>query len=223
MFGLKKKKEDASTGMPVDEVRRLSQSGMSDRDIIRRLKEEGYPYADIEKAMLQAVKEGASEEEAPPMVVSDEPEPATAYAPPMQNNQDVLSQYQTNLPTASEITGEESELTSPSMPSADELSPEVAIEELVEGVVDEKWDGFVKRIERSESYVQELRTELRLLNNKLERLASKPSQAENTPTHIDEKLEDLDVRMASLERAFKQVLPSLMKNIEELSRMSKQS
>lgn len=232
MFSFMKKKENsprAPSNVPVVEVRHLTELGMSDKDVIRRLKEQGYSFGEIEKAMMNAVKGGVNESAEAPLQM----EPNIEYAPREPQNQeqnyttndqqDVFSNYNNNneeVPTLGELNNDEGEMAVPGFQEG--IAPDVAIEELVEGVVDEKWGDFSSRMERQDSVISELRTEIRLLQNKIERLSNKPNESEEVSDKVNQQLEDLDVRINSLEKAFKQMLPSLTKNIQELTFIAKQ-
>ncbi len=237
MFDFLKKKPNnqrPAANVPVAEVRHLQSIGMSDKDVIKQLKEQGYGFGEIEKAMMHAVKGGVSIGEEPiPMSPMGEvgEEMSIQAAQPMQEEQrytnepeqqseDLFSQYREETPTLGELEGDMGQIGTYGM-QQESISPDVAIEELVEGVVDEKWDDFSKRMERNDSIVSELRTENRILQNKLERLSHKPNADEELSDKMDQKMEDLEVRIASVERAFKQMLPNLTKNIQELTLLAK--
>ncbi|MAH42994.1 hypothetical protein CL614_04715 [archaeon] len=228
----KGKGKDIPGNIPVSEVQHLQSLGMEDKDIIKKLKEQGYGFSEIEKAMMHAVK-GGVEPIAEPIPIQNEEMPIEEpLPPPVQDNQryaneepvenkDIFSQYNEETPTLGELEGDMGQMTVPGI-EHDTISPDVAIEELVEGVVDEKWDDFSKRMERNDSILAELRTELRISQNKLDRLAQKPADKDEVSEEINQKMEDLEVRIASVERAFKQMLPNLTRNIQELTLLAKQ-
>ncbi len=182
-----KKKEPK--GLPINEVQELSARGASDKDIIKRLKSEGYSYDSIEKSMLQAVKEGVNQpaEEQPPV------EQAQALEPDFQE-------------TPAEMNLAEAEET---------ISPEIIVEELVEGVVEEKWQKLESRLETMEGEISKVYARLK----QTEQRSSVVPMKDERVDEYSERIEDLEARIGGLEKAFKQFLPALTRNIESLSGM----
>ena len=180
-----KKKEPRE--LPINEIQELSSKGASDKEIIKKLKSEGYSYDTIERSMLQAVKDGV-----------DKPEPVQEQAPA-----DVFQEEQ-GMP--GELSLAELEET---------VSPEIVVEELVEGVVEEKWQKAESRLEGMESEISKIYA-------RLKQAEQRPVNAPVRDERIDdysERLEDLEARIGGLEKAFKQFLPALTRNIESLSNM----
>ena len=197
---LGKKKQESLPPISIDELKEMSARGMSDRDIIKTYKGRGYDYDEIEKVMLQAVKEGASTEEAPsPPPMPEQPEEAMypqqeEFAPPE------LAQGHTEL-------------------KEDEFSPELIVEELVEGVVEEKWKKFEESVSNVKEDMESMRVSMKQMQQKVDQI--KPSgdtaELESKVLEFSERLDDLDARIGGLEKAFRQFLPSLTRNIESLS------
>lgn len=213
MFFRKKKKEKSELRVPVEKVKELSKKGMSDKDIIRQLKSEGYSYEEIEQAMLQAVKEstietnesGIETKPAPSTQIENIPQPQVVQQPQLQQTQPRVEDFEIKQPTPEEET--------PSFVEEEEISPEVIIEELVESIVDEKWSEIKDRFQRLED-------EIKTLKHKLKE--EKEVEIKDYDSDIEalySQIEELEARVGGLERAFKQFLPTLTKNIEELQKM----
>ncbi len=204
MFGGKKKELD--NPVPLDRVRAMSRTGMSDKDIIKQLKSEGYSYNEIEKAMLQSVKEG----------VSNEPF-AQPYRSPSESGFEVPSQL--SLPTFDEDTGDKQvqDILNDMKPGTleGEASPEVVMEELIEEIVQEKVSKTEERMKQMENTISLLKTEVK---HSEDMFITAPSER-GLPKDAEDKIEELEARIGGLEKAFKQFLPSLTKNIEELADM----
>lgn len=198
MLFAKKKKVD----VPIEEVQKMNAQGMSDKDIIKKLKSQGYSYDSIEKAMLQAVKEGVDE----PAPVSDSNEMPSFPEPP----------------GAPQKRGSEAEPLFPEfepqeVPEMGTINPEVIIEELVEGVIEEKWNKFSSRIDKLENDLSLMRGEMKQIPKSVQQSNTKDLEAKIA--EMNEQLDELEARIGGLEKAFKQFLPSLTRNIEALSRM----
>ena len=211
MFFRKKNKTEGGRGaVPMERVRMLTQQGMSDKYVIRQLKSEGYSYDEIEKGMLNAVKDGVDQTSLPMM----------QQQPQIRRPQPV-----TNLPTWDEVyeqpqSQEEQEqfAFTEEEPTSD-ISPELAIEELVEGVVNEKWEKLETRLDNTEKNLHRLMVMTKKISEK------EPTGSVTETGHSEDiqslyaKVEDLEARVGGLEKAFKQFLPTLTRNIESLSAM----
>ncbi|MBI4018455.1 MAG: hypothetical protein HY368_02500 [Candidatus Aenigmarchaeota archaeon] len=205
-----KKKQEQARPTPVEDVERMSKMGMSDRDIIRYLKNEGYSYPEIEKAMMSAVKKGVGE----PV-----PQAAQASAAPAQRAEQMPELPE--LPDISQATPatveEQLGLGEPEL----EINPEVIVEELVEGVVQEKWQKFEEKTGKLEEELNRLRADMQQWSHRLESAKHESGGKESDAKvhELGEQMEELQARVGGLEKAFKQFLPALTKNIESLSRM----
>ena len=205
------KKRAATKGYaPVDEVRMLTKRGMSDKDIIRRLKKEGFAGEEIEKGMIEAVKAGVGgEARGPEESFFNEPSP-------MQ-----LESKQRAPPTFEEMYGKEEPVdVLETFASAEDIpKPEVIIEELVEGVVNEKWQKFEDKLTAVKNEFNNIRVEMKQFEHRLKTAHPGQSVDDSKIREMTEQLDDLAARVGGLEKAFKQFLPSLTKNIEALSEM----
>jgi len=200
-FGKKKEQKP----IPIDEIKKMAGRGMGDKDIIKELKHKGYGYKEIEKAMLQAVQEGVEQE---PVAKQQELE---SFAPP----DDIFSSLPAGPPNQGELPTIEDVL-----PEGDEQS-DIIIEELIEGIVEEKWEKFEDRISKIEESLDRINIQLKQYDMKLTQDYPQKPMLENESriNEIANRLEELDARVGGLEKAFKQFLPSLTKNIESLSQM----
>ena len=134
-FGKKKQKGPVS----VEEIQSMQRKGMTDREIIKKMKKSGYSYDEIEKAMLQSVKQG----------VSGEPELQEIAAP--ANNSFSLDDLYQQQPQQPQFQQEqEMEI------NTENVNAEAIIEELIEGVIEEKWEKFNKKIKEQEQNLENI-------------------------------------------------------------------
>ncbi|MBI2579379.1 MAG: hypothetical protein HYW27_00575 [Candidatus Aenigmarchaeota archaeon] len=196
MFG-KKKKEEKMKELPIDEIQGMSRKGMTDHEIIKTLKSKGYSYEDIEKGMLQSVKNGV-EEPAPERRRFEE-----FSAPPAPVQQDF---QMSDMPEFDVV-----------MPDEQQQSPELMMEELIESVMEDKVSKYEAEIKGLKETIDSLQNSIKAVEQKLSEAKSQPSESVNQ--EFTEQFEDLQARVGGLERAFKQFLPSLTRNIESLSKM----
>lgn len=200
------KKTKEAKDVPIEEVQKMTKKGMSDKDIIKHLKSKGYSYESIESAMLKAVKENVDER--PQMVQRMD------MSPPASDNvygfPGVPQEFSPDFmqPTPVEVP-------------EDVDAPELMLEELVEGVVNDKWKKFDDRIRQVEEGFDKIRGEIKQFDVKLDQAKStSPSRdLELKMGDISDRIEDMEARIGGLEKAFKQFLPSLTRNIESLSHM----
>ena len=180
----------------MDDVQVLQGRGMSERDIIKELKSRGFSYNDIESVMMQTVKVGAIEP-------SMEGGPAQAprfediYPEEQPPNYDIQT---TELPFQEQT-----------------VSADVVIEELIEGIVEEKWEKLQKSITQMEQQINEMKIQIK----SKQPMPAAPVNADYDArlNEIESHLEEVQARIGGLEKAFKQFLPALTNNIENLSRL----
>lgn len=207
LFG---KNPEAGKGrIPLKEVETLRRTGVSDKDIIKKLKSDGFSYSEIEKGMLQSLKQNISDDSSSPM--NNESWKKNEESPTFE---DIYG----NQPEAKEPSFEE--LMAPGIAESD-ISPELAIEELVEGVVNEKWELFEKELKKIRSDEEMLLRQIKQLETVSSSTGkdSRASVIERKISEMEERMGDIDARISGIEKAFKQFLPSLTENIRSLSEM----
>lgn len=179
----------------------MTRKGMSDKDIIKTLKSKGYSYEAIEGAMLRAVKE--SVDETPRRIETEPPAAESVFDFPMEQ------QFTPQLEPQLMDIPEEGE------------APEVMLEELIEGVVEEKWRKLDDQLAKINENFDKIRAEIRQFETRLEQTKrdSPVRELDSRLADVAEQLEDMEARVGGLEKAFKQFLPSLTRNIEALSQM----
>ena len=213
LFG---KKQNAGPP-PSDRVRSMMRSGMSEKDIVRQLKSEGFSFGDIEKALMAAVKEGASPLPSQASLQSNETTlpPGPAQTPPSERNTGPpqLPQAPAYYPPEPAPAYSQNPAYSTYTPE-DELQPEVIMEELVESVAEEKFEKFSNEIKIVKGDMERLRGQLAEARKLAE---TKP--APELPRELSERLDDFESRLGGLEKAFKQFMPTLAENIGAISKL----
>ena len=198
--GLKKeeKREPA-----ISRVEKLSSEGKSEKDIIRIMREEGYPNEDISRALNKAIK----------FKVTGAPEPQQSFAdmlPPKEQPRD-LPQFIAPQPTKSfdnnviEMNEEE----------------EIGLEELIQEIIDEKWkdvEGELNEIQKGFIQIQDQIEYLTDRINKLEKKEEeKKKELKEMISESTSHIENIESRVGSVEMAFKEFLPKLTENVRALS------
>jgi DNA repair exonuclease SbcCD ATPase subunit len=96
-----------------------------------------------------------------------------------------------------------------------------AIEELTEGVVEEKWNDFRRRIDDINSKFQQINDRIAVLEQKLGQVESdKKSDVLEIESKIDtykQSIDGIDSRMEAVEKAMKDSLTPMMQTLRSLS------
>jgi septal ring factor EnvC (AmiA/AmiB activator) len=103
--------------------------------------------------------------------------------------------------------------------NTENVNAEAIIEELIEGVIEEKWEKFNKKIKEQEQNLENIAATIKQFEQKISAIKTDaiPKDIELRSDVINNRIDDLDARIGGLEKAFKQFLPSLTRNIENLS------
>lgn len=212
------KKKEPDRPAPEQEVQRMQRMGMSDREVIKYLKAQGYAYPEIEKAMMSVIKKGVGAEPQPQFEGAPPSPQAAMLAPPGAQAPEPAKLPE--LPEMEEQPTFDDEFGLPSEQELD-INPEVIVEELVEGVVAEKWTKFEERAAKLEDEVAQLQEQIKQTSEHLQSAGSEThsKEVEMKIHEMAEQMEELQARVGGLEKAFKQFLPSLTKNIESLAHM----
>jgi len=206
-------KSHETKAVPSDEINAMTRRGMSDKEIIKALKSKGYSYNDIERAMLSAVKTGVSEER-PSKQQAQSPEQPRDFSYDFGNEQP--QENFDNMGNEDIFAGQQQFENLPQLSSEQEQQP---VEELVEGIVEEKWQRFQDELARFDEGLERIHADMKVFEERIEtgKKNSPAVEIEARLTELSDHMDDLDARIGGLERAFKQFLPGLTRNIESLS------
>ena len=207
IFGLKKKKEE--TGMPqfpqqtgstpIDIVLNLRQQGYDNNQIIQTLQSQGYDSNKIFDAMSQADLMGSADNA-----------PFAAENPYPQSMPDEPEQMQQQMPPPIE---------------ANEGMDNEKIEELIESIINEKWDELVKNInkiiewkKKTEAKVIEIEQQFKELKNDFNNLRQ---AIIGKVGEYDENILNVGTEIKAMEKVFQKILPTFTENVSELSKIVK--
>lgn len=230
----KKKKAEESKGrgyVPSDRVRELMNKGFSEIDSIDVLRREGFSPDEIDKALTQAVKEG---------VVGNN----DGYDSPQQGAQDFDQAYRNfrenrstptfpprketsqggglKLPSIEDLQGRKEEV--PEMPETslpEEYYQGYPTEEYIDYVVQERTQDFIDRLNSFTVRNKELESRVREMSERVRELSKVRTDEQQVVLRgveeLKENISDVNMRMASLEKAFKETLPALIESVRALS------
>jgi len=197
-FKKEKKREPA-----ISRVEKLSSEGKSEKDIIRIMREEGYPNEDISKALNKAIK----------FKVTGAPEPEQSFAdmsPPPEQPKD-LPQFIAPQPNQSfdsnviEMNEEE----------------EIGLEELIQEIIEEKWKDVEAELNEIQKGFVQIQDQIQYLNERIDKIEKseeeKKKELKGMISESTSHIEGIESRIGSVEMAFKEFLPKLTENVRALS------
>jgi len=98
---------------------------------------------------------------------------------------------------------------------------EIGLEELVEEIVEEKWKDSLTELKDVEKAIVQLQEQVQFLNEKLKHTEKSGDEKKNELKDLIQEssvhIESIESRVGSVEKAFKEFLPSLTENVRSLS------
>jgi flagellar capping protein FliD len=202
-FGKKSPEESPTLGkgfIPIDRVRELSDKGFSEPEIIDVLRKEGFGAEEIDRALTQVLKIG------------------------------VTGQPESNLPTLQELQTEPEQMEAATMPQVPERSMDYpqyqenyGTEELIESVVHERMGEVEQKFTEMGTRQADLERSISNLHHQLSILAKGKSETEQSILakldSFKDTMDEMNGKMSSLERAFKDALPALIESVRSLTEL----
>lgn len=189
-------------GMPIDRVKELSGKGFSEPDMIDVLRKEGYSPEEIDSALTEALKMGVSgvvppaqpqQEQMPVLPALQQMEAAVQNIPIMPETSLPQNYYQQQYPT----------------------------EEYVEYLVRERMGGVDEKINEFTIRYEELEKRMQTVWDQLNTIATgRSTEQQQILQKLDvfkDSLVEMETRMGSLEKAFRETLPALIESVRALS------
>lgn len=204
---LKKKEPTVLPGrgfIPIDRVREMASRGFSEPEMIDILRREGFAAEEIDKALTQALR----------ITVAGET-PSTARAP-------VPTEAPT-LPTLQTLEApKEKEETMPQLPetSLPEDYYQYPTEEYIDYIVQARVSEVIDKINELNAKYQELEKKIDSINEQIKLPQGKVEDQQQIIQKIEsftETVNDVNVRVGSLEKAFKETLPALIESVKTIS------
>jgi len=198
LFG-KKQPEEVSIGkgfIPIDRVKELSDKGFSEPEIIDVLRKEGFGAEEIDRALTQVLKIGVTGQ-------PEEPE----------------------LPTMEDLQAEQPEQYpgTPQIPEQSLSYPQqgYGAEELVESIVHEQMNAVQQKFAEMNAKQASLERSIANLHHQLSVMSQGRSQTEQSMIakldSLKDTMDEMNGRLSSLEKAFKDALPALIESVRSLT------
>ncbi len=207
----KAKKSDLASGpdIPLDQVNAMKTQGYSNNQIIQSLQRDGYTSSQIfdaisQSEMLNKVPSQNSFNAQPIMQQAE----SVQMPPPMQ-------QQGINMPPMQGMPSMGMNTISMSGPST---------EEIVEAIIDEKWNELVKDINKIIEWKQKADTRIGSMEQQMTDLKEQFDKLHQAILgkigDYDKNMMDVGAELQAMEKVFSKVLPGFVDNVNELTRIT---
>lgn len=203
-----KKEHGGEKGVPTDRVRELSNKGFSELEVIDVLRKEGYSPEEIDRALSSSLRSG----------ITSLPQQQTKQA----------AKDGPKLPTLEEIAPQRTEM--PEMPEASDAGNEqydyeqpeaYQTEEYIEYVVKDRLGDTNKSIDEITLKSKELEKRIENIHEQINVLiqtrTAEQTQLLNRIDSFRGAMEDIEIRLGGIEKAFKDTLPALIESVRGLT------
>ena len=201
---LKKKEATAKNYVPMERVKDLAGKGFSEPEMIDVLRKEGYPAEAIDTALTQSIKSN---------VASDMPKPPAA-----ESRETGFEQ----LPTLEELTPkvEMPQLPGEPLPQG-YYQQQYPTEDYIDYIVQARVSEVNEKLNEFNIRYQEMEKRINSISEQLTQLMqTRSGEHQQILTRIDnftDTVNDVNTRMGSLEKVFKETLPALIESVRALS------
>jgi len=205
-MGLFSKKKPPKDEIPVSQVSTMRGQGIDNNRIIQTLQRDGYSSSQIFEAMNQADMTPAVNNAKPEEIKQEraQEQPATAAFSQPDYSQTSFKQPPEGLAN---------------IPSFQEKSPEV--EELVESIIEEKWDDIVKDVSKivewknaTESKISSLEQDFSNLKDEFDKLHQ---AVIGKIGEYDKNILNVGAEVKAMEKVFSKVLPVFTEKVNQLA------
>ena len=210
-------------------VRSMFDQGYSEEEIRNELQGQ-YSSDQINRAINNAVTSsatGGNEDQGGPQPMSPYQEEDEALDPSdqqtQQNNQQNQQQQQMNPQQQIPNQGQQNQQQQASLQTGDSNQVDPKVEELIETIVAENFQKVEKEFQNVYSELDVLAEELEDLEERVHDLEVRDDEDQkefvNKMEEVEEHIDSYESRIGGLEKAFQQMLPSLVDNIRDLTQL----
>jgi DNA-binding transcriptional MerR regulator len=230
----KKAEEPKRVYIPVDLVLNYAAQGFSEQEIISRLQTQGFEPEHIDRALKIALKERVSA--TPGFEVSQpepalprptdfygaSPEPIVSRRPaPMGYPPERMVSPEEPRPVSLEDARQPFTFEPKNIKESESSVEEITVEELIEGIVSERWQEFEERLADFEKRDMQLQSQIEDLRKRFkeidESLSSRETGLTGKMDEFGDSMSNIEGRIGSIERVFREVLPELSGNIKTMT------
>ncbi len=203
---LKNPLQKGKGSIPVERVRDLTGRGFSEVEVIDVLRKEGYSPGEIDSALTQSLKFAAT----------NAPQPHQTY------------HTGSSLPTLEEIAAPKPEEQQPQIPETSlpesyyqQYQQNYPTEEYVDYVVQARMGEITQKITEFSMKSQEIERRTQEVSDRISEIMNlrnaEQTQILSKIETFKEGVSDIEIRMSSLEKAFKETLPALIESVRGLT------
>lgn len=210
---------------PTEQVFNLRKRGYDNNKVTDELKSKGYSSQEISEAMNQAnIKLGVEENSSDSPFYSNELQPSlldNSEIPVPSPNQRTEVQTITQAPQFSQ----EPRFSPPPMPyTRGDIEQE--IEEIVEAIIDEKWEQLTANIGNLESWKDKTDDEITSIKQEILRVSNRLDNLQKAVlgkvSEYSQGITEVGTEVKALEKVLQNIIEPLTSNIKELSKITKE-
>ena len=203
VFGLGKKEEAGPSAAtpPITLVMQMRQQGLTNNQTIQNLQRMGFPPNMIFDAMNQADIKGSIQPIPPDFLQQGQPPPGMPGALPQSSQMD--------FPQA--------------QPQQNDIGKE-SVEEMVETIIDEKWEELMKSINKIIEWKNKADAKVTTLEQQFKDLKADFDKLHSAVlgkiSEYDQNIISVGTEIKAMEKVFQQMIPAFTENVGELSRIT---
>jgi len=224
IFSNRKSDLVAGPSVPIDQVMAMKGQGYSNNQIIQSLQRDGYTSSQIFDAISQTEMAPGGDN----VMQQDMSQGIQGGMPPMNQGMQGMDQGITqnvNQGMSMNMSPDQYGMQPiQSMPSSPGMSGGSSTEEVIEAIIDEKWNELVKDINKIIDWKQKADNKLAVMEQKITDMREQFDKLHQALIgkigEYDQHMLDVGAGLQAMEKVFSKVLPSFMDNVNELSRIT---
>lgn len=194
---------------PIDSAIELRNRGLSNQMISKELSDKGYNKQQVYEALNQLnIKEGVEASDMRPSLLDEVPVPT----PPEQ-------EFKKEIPSMQSVQ----QLTYPNYPVRGKTS-EVDVEELVETIIEEKWQALLGSLGDMELWKSKVNDEIISIKQEIIRISNRFENMQKSVlgkvSEYSQNISEVNSEVKALEKVLQQIIQPLTSNIKELGKIT---
>jgi hypothetical protein len=211
-----KEEKKVASGTPTSQVINLRKQNLSDNQIIQNLQRDGYSSEQIFNAMSQADVKGGIEKTPP----KDPASKNTDIPPPMPEQQPPPPPQQQSQPQQ-----KQQDPPMPQEPPQNNSNIDAnKVEEIVESIIDEKWDELVISVNKIIEWKNSMDNKISEIEEKTQNIQDQFEKLHksliNKVDEYDKNMDNVSSELKAMNQVFQKILPTFTDNIQTLSRIT---
>ena len=195
----------------------MRSKGISNNDIIKSLQQQGYKSAQIFDALNQASIQPTS---------PSGPNPFMQQSPGVASEQQALNKQApaTNTMNPNPSPAPPSMKSMPPMQGVPSQSGALGQEELIEAIIDEKWNDLLEDVNKIIAWKERTTTRIDQMDQKMNDIKEQFDKLHQAVIgkvgEYDQHILQVGAEVKAMEKVFSKVLPAFTENVGELSRIA---